>query len=238
MKTKLALATLLLVGLTTTANAALINASEYFNGLITSGSTSQQVTNTWQLGFINGSGTFSLFNYSASGSVVGAGDQSKFDSYSSATYVGFGVNVSNTGAGYFGDTIAANELYAHPGNGSPDLVLRFLAAADGLYEFDTTIRNAHTGLVGTSVMKDSTTLLTQQIMKATSTLPDSVTFSQQLSLSSGATVDFIINDVNGWGADGIAINANAGPVDVSAPSTLAILGLTLLTFARVSRKTK
>lgn len=232
MKKNLAIASLIFAAFTHSASAALINASDYFNGLISANSTVQQADNTWQLGYLDNFGTFTLYDYSASGTVVGSGDQTKFDSFGS-TYTGFGVNVSGVGANYFGDTIAPNELYAHPGNGSPDIVLRYYAATDGLFQFDTTIRNAHTGLVETFVQQGNTVLSTKQISKST---VGSTTFLQQLNLASGSTVDFIINDFNGYGADGMAIYANAGIAQVPEPGTMAIFGVALLAMVRIRNK--
>lgn len=233
MNKRLLIATLVLAGFTNAANAALVNASDYFNSLITSNNTVQQSTNTWQLGFLNGS-AFTLFSYNNSGFVVGSGDQSKFDSYASNTYVGFGVNVSNSGANYFGNTIAKNELYAHPGDGSPDLVLRYYASTNGFFNFDTTVRNAHTGTVEVAVIETVGSASTE--FSRTLISNGSTNYMRGLNLNIGDTIDFVINDFNGWGADGSAINANAGIAQVPEPSTLAVLAVALLGFARFRRK--
>jgi hypothetical protein len=233
MRKKIIITAFFLVSFANVASAGLINASDYFNGLISTNNTLQKTNNTWQLGYLVNS-TFTLFNYRALGNVVGSGDQTKFDSFAtSGSYTGFGVNISGGDANYFGNPIAANELYAHPGNGTPDLVLRFYASTSGLYKLNTTVRNAHTGLVHTSVKQGTSVLLDTNIQKNSGQYNDSVNFLSHRNLNVGDTVDFIIDDFNGYGADGTAINANAGLAQVPEPSTLAIFSIALLSLVRI-----
>jgi hypothetical protein len=228
------------------SNAELINASDYFNGLITAGTTTQSASNIWQLGYLNSGGVFTLFDYSDSGIVVGGGDQTKFDSYNlggplsfSGSHYGFGINVDGTNASYFGDNIAANELYAHPGDSSlGDVILRYLASTTDTYEFDTKIRNAHTGEILASVIKNNAST---PISSAT-IINSELVFTQLLSLTAGDTVDFVIDSSGSFLADGTAINANAGipdngSVPVPEPSTFAIMAVALLGMMRFRSRT-
>jgi hypothetical protein len=218
-----------------TANAALLNASDYFNELIGNSASTQLTTNTWQLGFVNAAGNFELFGYSATDIVTGVYKQGNpYASYANGLYSGFGVNLNSV--------TPSNELFAHPSLAN-DLVLRYRAETTGLFQFDTTVRYANgNGSVALTVEQGTQTLASRaQIANVPGPTPGSTTYNEQLLLTSGDTVDFILDIDGNMTFDGLFINANAGyanagPSQVSAPGSLALLGLALLGLGAMRRK--
>lgn len=228
---KIILASIVAISLISSANAEIINPSDYFNNLIDAADTAQKTDNLWQFGYLN-SGDFTLFNYSTSVPTTedALNNFSSFDFYKNSTYYGFGINRSDSDLAVFDGIVAANAIYAHPGNFTGgDVVLRFNAQTAANYTFDTAFNIVHYGHAGleVSLNNDSGTNI---LFNDNYSFNSSTSYQDTLYLSASDSVDFKIERFNGtWAGDSTSIVANvtmvASTVPVTESGALLLLGL-------------
>jgi len=218
---KIILASIVAISLSSSANAEIINPSDYFNDLIDAGSTVQKADNLWQLGYLN-NGDFTLFNYSTSVPTTEdmVNNFSSFDFYKNSTYYGFGINRSASDLSVFDGVVAANAIYAHPGNFTGgDVVLRFNAQATANYAFDTKFNIVHYGQAGLEVSLNNDSG-TNVLFNDNYSFNSSTSYHDTLYLSASDSVDFTIERFNGtWAGDSTSIVANV----TMAPSTVPVI---------------
>ena len=228
---KFILSSIVAMSLSASANAEILNASDYFKGLIDAGITVQKADNLWQLGYLN-SGDFTLFNYSTSVPTTedALNNFSSFDFYKNSTYYGFGINRTDADLRVFDGVVAENAIYAHPGDFTGgDIVLRFNAQTAANYTFATEFNIVHHGEAGLDVSLNNDSG-TSSLFSDSYSFSSSTSFQDTLYLSASDSVDFTIERFNGtWNGDSTSIVANVtmeeSTVPVPASGVLLLLAL-------------
>lgn len=235
---------LLALGLCATANAGVItlNAADFFEEQIENGKFLQDTSNLWQLGYLSG-GVFTLFNYNENIRTPNEPQNNftSFDFYKNSVYYGFGINRTDNDVSVFDGTVRKGEIYAHPGDTqNGNVILRFLAPEDAVYELSSLFSNLHYGLVGLDISLNNSngqsTLFSDSIQRETAT------YASSINLNKADFIDFSINRHNGtWAGDSLSIGASmsyplqAAAVSEPATAFLLMLGMGAIVARRKSK---
>ena len=218
---------LLALGLCATANAGVItlNAADYFEEQIENGKLLQDTSNLWQLGYLSG-GVFTLFNYNENIRTPNEPQNNftSFDFYKNSVYYGFGINRTD------------NDVSVFDGN----VILRFLAPEDAVYELSSLFSNLHYGLVGLDISLNNSN--GQSTLFSDSIQWETATYASSINLNKADFIDFSINRHNGtWAGDSLSIGASmtyqlqAAAVSEPATAFLLMLGMGAIVVRRKSK---
>jgi hypothetical protein len=126
--------------------------------------------------------------------------------------------------------VPAGKVMFHPGNGvdGPATIARWTAAVAGTYSINTVFSAARTlstvGVRGVHVIQNGSNHLWDSVV----TFEDnnaSKSFSGQVTLAAGGTIDFALDNYDGsWADDGTLVDATITQV-VPEPCSLAMLGM-------------
>lgn len=208
------------------ASASIIyDASEHFKTVAESGDPTLNSAMVWQLGVGTNSADFQIFDRVSF--PFGATNWQR----TNLNWPGSILNNTSGAITIFGDVVIPKDgIWVHPGNGDNlSAILRFLAPSTGTYAFDSLFTavdssSAQTdGNVKVIVESLNSTLDSMTIDANDGNLQRSFTFSRNLTLMAGQTVDFIVSRADDqYFNDSTILSASATFTSVSEPNVLVL----------------